>query len=672
MAPTRTLARLTHLARRGVALATSADAAERRRVTARLTSLVRPLDTSGLDDLTAAYAKVAYQRGAAADLTALGLRTRSALVRRVIEVVAERTGSLAWQLALAEVCAGLPEKAAQARARGIFEQVVAQRGPAALGERQQLLYAQLLYFQGRFTELSALLGRLEALPLAQVIDLRADMLNPSHGRPTAAGADRESFWRSFTRPFRHAGLVEPTLLPEGDRPALDRLTTDPAVLQRLRDGLPDRMSRLGFDRLEDLPLISVVVAVYRPDHWLETAVRALIEQSYPNLDIVLVDDASGPEFAQAIAAVAALDPRIRVVSAPRNGGAYRARNLGVRSALGQIVTFHDADDWAHPEKVERQFAALWGQPEVVATESLAVRAHADLTHQWLGYASTRINKSSLMIRRTDLAGLGGFDVARKSGDQEFYERLTAVRGVTPTVVDLPLSVVRLRGDSLSRSDFAMGWAASTRIGHQSAYRKWHRGLRTSGQAVANLEAATDAGERPFAAPRGWLDQRDDERFDVLLVDDLAVKATAGETASLLRLLVDEGYTVAVMHREDPSLLRRPRPHNADPVQSLINAGIISQVHPEERIRAGVLIAPTPSVFVADREGPDDLACDLVLLLRQPEPRRGRVAVAWTVEAVADEVARWSDAPVVWAQTPDAHDTAGVAPIVAEQMTFLRA
>lgn len=122
------------------------------------------------------------------------------------------------------------------------------------------------------------------------------------------------------------------------------------------------MAALGFEDIGDLPLISVVVAVHRPDQWLHTAVRSLVEQSYPHLDIVLVDDASGPEFSEVIAAAAALDTRIRVVTAATNGGAYRARNLGVRSALGQIVTFHDADDWAHPEKIERQFAALWGGP----------------------------------------------------------------------------------------------------------------------------------------------------------------------------------------------------------------------------------------------------------------------------------------------------------------------
>lgn len=164
----------------------------------------------------------------------------------------------------------------------------------------------------------------------------------------------------------------------------------------------------------------------------------------------------------------------------------------------------------------------------------------------------------------------------------------------------------------------------------------------------------------------------DQVFDVLLVDDLAVKGTATQTAGLLRRLVDDGHTVAVLHREDPSLLRRPRPHNADPIQNLINAGLVTQVHPPERIRAGVLVVPTPSVFVAQREAPVDFACDLVLIVREPEQRRGRIAVAWTIPAVTAEVAQWTDAAVVWAQTPDAHDTDAVSSIVAEHLTFLRA
>ena len=130
---------------------------------------------------------------------------------------------------------------------------------------------------------------------------------------------------------------------------------------------------------DDLPLVSVVVTAYRPGPWLATAIRALLDQTWSRLEVIVVDDASGPDFADEIARVAALDPRARVITRERNGGAYRARNLGLAQAKGEYLAFLDADDWCHPERIERQVLPLLADPSLVATQALAIRATEDLS-----------------------------------------------------------------------------------------------------------------------------------------------------------------------------------------------------------------------------------------------------------------------------------------------------
>ena len=96
--------------------------------------------------------------------------------------------------------------------------------------------------------------------------------------------------------------------------------------------------------MSEMPLISVIVPVYRVEKYLDRCLRSITEQTYRNLEIILVDDGSPDRSGAICDAWAAKDSRILVVH-KENAGAGAARNTGLDVATGDIVSMIDSDDY---------------------------------------------------------------------------------------------------------------------------------------------------------------------------------------------------------------------------------------------------------------------------------------------------------------------------------------
>ena len=92
------------------------------------------------------------------------------------------------------------------------------------------------------------------------------------------------------------------------------------------------------------PLISVIVPVYKVEAYLDRCVQSIVDQTYTNLEIILVDDGSPDECPRMCDAWAKRDERIRVIH-QKNGGLSAARNAGMRASTGDYIAFVDSDDW---------------------------------------------------------------------------------------------------------------------------------------------------------------------------------------------------------------------------------------------------------------------------------------------------------------------------------------
>lgn len=112
----------------------------------------------------------------------------------------------------------------------------------------------------------------------------------------------------------------------------------------------------------DSPLVSVVVATYNMARYLPQAVASILEQSYPNVEVIVVDDGSTDETPEVTARLAT-DARVRV-HRQSNGGQASAKNKGIELSRGEYIGFLDADDVWLPQKLALQLPLFRDRPRV--------------------------------------------------------------------------------------------------------------------------------------------------------------------------------------------------------------------------------------------------------------------------------------------------------------------
>ena len=109
------------------------------------------------------------------------------------------------------------------------------------------------------------------------------------------------------------------------------------------------------------PLISVVIPTFNRTRQVQAALRSVLAQTYPEFEVIIVDDGSGDGTGEALQALISQEgyssPRVRYFFR-RNQGQSAARNFGIEKARGEFVAFLDSDDVWFPEKLEWQLRAL--------------------------------------------------------------------------------------------------------------------------------------------------------------------------------------------------------------------------------------------------------------------------------------------------------------------------
>ncbi len=109
--------------------------------------------------------------------------------------------------------------------------------------------------------------------------------------------------------------------------------------------------------MQNQPLISVIVPVYNVEKYLKKCVESIQNQTYRNLEIILVDDGSPDNCPKICDELAAMDERIRTVHR-QNGGLSAARNSGLSVAKGEWIAFVDSDDYIDNDTYEKLYQAI--------------------------------------------------------------------------------------------------------------------------------------------------------------------------------------------------------------------------------------------------------------------------------------------------------------------------
>ncbi len=184
-------------------------------------------------------------------------------------------------------------------------------------------------------------------------------------------------------------------------------------------------------------LVSVAIATYNMGQYLPQAVESVLAQTYPNVEVQIVDDGSTDETPSILKQ---LERDRRVHSCRQvNSGQARAKNRAVSLSRGSYVAFLDADDVWHPDKLERQMRLFQGRPElgVVYSDYECVDAQGrpldkGVTPMRRGWVTgpllieNFVCYSAGVVRRECLERNGGFDESLQMGiDYDLWLRLSA-------------------------------------------------------------------------------------------------------------------------------------------------------------------------------------------------------------------------------------------------------
>ncbi|MEC3766368.1 glycosyltransferase family 2 protein [Cupriavidus sp. SS-3] len=240
---------------------------------------------------------------------------------------------------------------------------------------------------------------------------------------------------------------------------------------------------------------------------VDVAIKSVLDQSYQNIELIIVDDASQDGTWQIVQAWAKRDQRVKCLRMGRNGGTYVAKNIGLCHAKGAFVTCHDSDDWSHPLKIERQIKPLLADSRLVASTSHWLRMRDDGVYFARAvHPLLRMNLSSTLFRREPvISNMGIWDTVRTGADSEFLARLRLVFGRSSVHrIAQPLSLGSHRPNSLMTAratGYSSAGVSSQRLAYWEAWSRWHiNALRSRCMPRLPSDIASLAAARPFSIP----------------------------------------------------------------------------------------------------------------------------------------------------------------------------
>ena len=188
------------------------------------------------------------------------------------------------------------------------------------------------------------------------------------------------------------------------------------------------------------PLVSVVCLSYNHERFVQQAVQSVFDQTYSNIQLIVVDDFSSDSSMEAIRKAIAKSPETEIIRMEKNLGNCRAFNRGLQSVRGQYVIDLSADDILVPTRIEKGVALLEQDPgfgvqfsdaAIIDEDGKRKGFHSDaFPHATIPSGSIFseilgryfINSPTMMIRKSVLDELGGYDESLAYEDFDFWVR----------------------------------------------------------------------------------------------------------------------------------------------------------------------------------------------------------------------------------------------------------
>ena len=207
-----------------------------------------------------------------------------------------------------------------------------------------------------------------------------------------------------------------------------------------------------------LGLVSIVTPVYKAARYIEENIRSVEAQTYPDWELLLIDDCSPDDSRQIIQRLASEEPRIKYHRLEKNSGAAVARNTAISMARGEYLAFLDSDDLWEPEKLSRQVqfmqekgcAFSYTRIRMTDADGHTLKDHIAVPER-ISYRGllrqTVIATSTVMLHRTKMPD---FRMPLRRGGQDYATWLQILRRTGYAYgLDETLTAYRTSSDSLS-------------------------------------------------------------------------------------------------------------------------------------------------------------------------------------------------------------------------------
>jgi glycosyltransferase involved in cell wall biosynthesis len=302
-------------------------------------------------------------------------------------------------------------------------------------------------------------------------------------------------------------------------------------------------TRWRADEAADAPLVSVIIPCYRQAHYLGEAIESVIAQTYPHVEIVVIDDGSPDNAGEVTHGY----PGVRYFRQP-NRGLSEARNLGIRTSNGSFLVFLDADDRLLPEAVAIGLACFREHPEAafVSGRFRFVAADGTLLYAHQGHGVPRDHYAE-MLRRNYIAAICATMCRR-----DVFESVVGFNPALGVAADYDWYLRLLRE-----------FPARTHDGEVAEYRRHGLGISADvGQMLREVLFALRAQRPHLNGDAALMDAyRDGVRYWKTLAADLMVRQARatwqdGRRGAALRVLLQLGRCgatgLATLSRRQPA------------------------------------------------------------------------------------------------------------------------
>lgn len=240
------------------------------------------------------------------------------------------------------------------------------------------------------------------------------------------------------------------------------------------------------------PLVSVLMTAHNVALYIEAAVTSVMRQTWPNIELIVVDDASTDTTWTILTRLQQAFAGLRCYRLNTNLGTYFAKNYALTRSQGAYIFFQDGDDLCHPERVRLCMRELMRDRVVCVRASYSRVLYPSEEVLPVNGLIHKLGLITLGLHRSVFAKIGFFNCTTKASDDEFFHRLSAwiaKEGGEIRDLDVPLYFNTLRDDSLFADMVVNDPIAERRIeqrpstsrsNYVAAFRKKHAEIGVAG------------------------------------------------------------------------------------------------------------------------------------------------------------------------------------------------